>query len=180
MGLRPRRPLPHRRRHLRAPIPTTTSSTPPDPTGNGRVGAEPATITHPTRPRRRPGDDRLAPPTAPPHHALAGDDLKAEPDTDAGSDFRVRHDRVDKAGKVALRHHGTLFHIGIGRALAGTPLILLIHDLDIRVIHAATGEIIRAFTLDPEQQYQPTGNKRGGPSRPYGPYRPRKRKQPEP
>ena len=75
---------------------------------------------------------------------------KAGPDTDAGSDFRVRHDRVDKAGKVTLRHHGTLFHIGIGRALAGTPLILLIHDLDIRVIHAATGEIIRTLTLDPE------------------------------
>jgi transposase InsO family protein len=105
---------------------------------------------------------------------------KAGPDTDSSSDFRVRHDRVDKAGKVTLRHHGKLFHIGIGRTLAGTPVILLVHDLDIRVVHAATGEIIRTLTLDPERQYQPTGNKRGGPKRPYGPYGPRKRKQSEP
>lgn len=102
---------------------------------------------------------------------------KAGPNTDAGNDFRVRHDRVDKAGKVTLRHDGKLFHIGIGRPLASAPIILLIHDLDIRVIHAATGEMIRTLTLDPERQYQPTGNKRGGPSRPYGP---RKRKQSEP
>ncbi len=105
---------------------------------------------------------------------------KATPDHQPDNDFRVRHDRVDKAGKVTLRHHGQLFHIGIGRPHAGTPIVLLIHDLDIRVIHAATGEIIRALTLDPERQYQPTGAKRGGPRRPYGPYGPRKAKQPEP
>ena len=102
---------------------------------------------------------------------------KAGPDTDTSSDYRVRHDRVDTAGKVTLRHHGQLFHIGIGRTLAGTPIILLVHDLDIRIIHAATGEIIRHLTLDTTRTYQPTGAKRGGPSRPYGP---RKNKKPEP
>lgn len=102
---------------------------------------------------------------------------KANPDTDSSSDFRVRHDRVDKAGKVTLRHDGKLFHIGIGRTLAGTPVVMLVHDLDIRIVHAATGEIIRTLTLDPDHQYQPTSAKRGGPSRPYGP---RKSKQPEP
>jgi hypothetical protein len=105
---------------------------------------------------------------------------KATPDHHPDSDFRVRHDRVDKAGKVTLRNNGQLFHIGIGRPHAGTPIILLIHDLNIRVIHAATGEIIRALTLDPNRRYQPTGAKRGGPRRPYGPYGPRKSKQPEP
>jgi transposase InsO family protein len=107
---------------------------------------------------------------------------KATPDTnphDTG-EHRVRHDRVDKAGKVTLRHNGHLHHIGIGRPHSGTPIILLIHDLDIRIIHAATGEIIRRLTLDPSRTYQPTGNKRGGPRRPYGPYGPRKTKQPEP
>ena len=54
---------------------------------------------------------------------------------------------------------------------------MLIHDLTIRVVHAATGEIIRHFTLDPNRQYQPTGKPRGGPSRPYAP---RKNKTPEP
>jgi transposase InsO family protein len=102
---------------------------------------------------------------------------KATPDHQPHSEYRVRHDRVDKAGKVTLRHNSRLHHIGIGRPLAGTPIVMLIHDLHIRIIHAATGEIIRHLTLDPEHQYQPTGNKRGGPSRPYGP---RKTKQPEP
>ena len=102
---------------------------------------------------------------------------KAGPDVQPDSDYRVRHDRVDKAGKVTLRVNGQLFHIGIGRPLAGTPLIMLIHDLEIRIIHAATGEIIRTLTLNPDRQYQPTGAKRGGPRRPYGP---RKSKKPEP
>ena len=91
--------------------------------------------------------------------------------------FRVRYDRVDKAGKVTLRHNSRLHHIGIGRPHAGTPIVMLIHNLQIRIIHAATGEIIRHLTLDPNRRYQPTGNKRGGPSRPYGP---RKNKKPEP
>ena len=102
---------------------------------------------------------------------------KAAPDHHPDSEFRVRYDRVDKAGKVTLRHNSHLHHIGIGRTLAGTPIVMLIHDLQIRIIHAATGEIIRHFTLDPNRQYQPTGNPRGGPSRPYGP---RKNKKPEP
>ena len=46
--------------------------------------------------------------------------------------------------------------------------------------NATTGEILRTLTLDTTRNYQPTGAKRGGPSRPYGPYRPRKKQQPEP
>jgi hypothetical protein len=42
---------------------------------------------------------------------------------------------------------------------------LLIADLDIRIIHAATGEILRDFTLDPTRNYQPTG----APKRPTRP-----------
>ena len=54
---------------------------------------------------------------------------------------------------------------------------MLIHDLDVRVIHAATGEIIRQLTIDPERRYHGTGKPIGGPSRPYGP---RKNKKSEP
>jgi hypothetical protein len=90
---------------------------------------------------------------------------------------RVRHDRVDDAGKVTLRHNGKLHHIGIGRPHARTRVILLIDDLDIRIINATTGEILRTLTLDPNRQYQPTGKPIGGPKRPYGP---RKTKRPEP
>ena len=62
---------------------------------------------------------------------------------------RVRQDRVDTAGSVTLRINGRLHHIGIGRVHAATRILLLVHDLDIRVLNAATGEIIRDLTLDP-------------------------------
>jgi hypothetical protein len=69
--------------------------------------------------------------------------------------WRVRHDRVDTTGKVTLRHDGRLYHIGIGRTHARTPTVLLAADLDVRVIHAATGELLRHLTLDPTRNYQP-------------------------
>ena len=73
---------------------------------------------------------------------------------------RVRVDRVDTTGKVTLRHNGRLHHIGIGRAHARTHVLLLVDDLDIRIINAATGELLRALRLDPTRNYQPTGRPR--------------------
>jgi transposase InsO family protein len=96
--------------------------------------------------------------------------------TTPDSEFRVRHDKVN-AGSVTLRVDGQLHHIGLGQPLNGTPVVMLIHGYDIRVIHAATGEVIRRLTINPEHRYHGTGAKRGGPSRPYGP---RKNKKPEP
>ena len=62
-----------------------------------------------------------------------------------------------------LRHHGRLHHIGVGRTHAGTHILLLIQDLDIRIINAATGELLRQLTLDPDRNYQPTGRPPGPP-----------------
>jgi hypothetical protein len=59
-----------------------------------------------------------------------------------------------------------MHHIGLGRTLDGTRVILLIADLDIRVIHATTGEIIRALTIDPQRRYHGTGKPTGGPKGP--------------
>jgi transposase InsO family protein len=69
---------------------------------------------------------------------------------------RIRHDRIDKAGSVTVRHNSRLHHIGVGRTHAGTCVILLIQDLDIRVVNAATGELLRDLTLNPHIDYQPT------------------------
>ena len=74
---------------------------------------------------------------------------------DADSHDRIRHDKIDKTGCVTLRHNGRLHHLGIGRTHAGTHVILLVHDLDIRVVNAITGELLRELTLDPERDYQP-------------------------
>ena len=59
---------------------------------------------------------------------------------DTASHDRVRRDRVDKSGTVTLRVHGQLRHIGVGRTHKGTHVILLVQDLQIRVVNAATGE----------------------------------------
>ena len=74
---------------------------------------------------------------------------------------RVRHDRVDKAGSLTLRHAGRLHHIGIGRTHAGTCVILLVQDLQIRIVNAITGELLRDLVLNPEHDYQPTGAPKG-------------------
>jgi len=91
---------------------------------------------------------------------------KAAPDTEPDNDThnRVRRDRISKAGTVTLRIAGRLRHIGVGRTYAGTYVILLVQDLDVRVVHAATGELLRELTIDPRRDYQPTG-------RPPGPTR---------
>jgi transposase InsO family protein len=74
-----------------------------------------------------------------------------------GTHHRVRHDRIDKTGAVSLRRAGRMHHIGIGRAHAGKTVLVLIDDLNIRVIHDTTGEILRHLTLDPHRGYQPRG-----------------------
>lgn len=72
-----------------------------------------------------------------------------------GTHHRIRHDRVDKTGALSLRRAGRMHHIGIGRAHAGKTVLMLIDDLDIRVIDKTTGEILRHLTLDPSRDYQP-------------------------
>ena len=87
---------------------------------------------------------------------------KAAPGDRAGDTHdRVRTDRVDADGKLTLRVNGKLHHIGIGRTHARTPVLMLVRDLHIRVINAATGELLRELILDPARDYQPTGEPPG-------------------
>jgi transposase InsO family protein len=88
---------------------------------------------------------------------------KATPTAAPDPHHRIRHDRIDKTGSVTLRHNSRLHHIGIGRVHAGTDVIMLVNDLDIRVIAATTGELLRHLTLDPTRDYQPTGRPPGPP-----------------
>ncbi len=80
---------------------------------------------------------------------------KATPTGPARSEWRTRTDKVDKNGKLSLRYAGKMRHLGIGRAHAGTPVLLLIHDRDVTVSDANTGEIIAEHTIDPNRHYQP-------------------------
>jgi transposase InsO family protein len=101
-----------------------------------------------------------------PHRATPASAYTARPkaapgDRAADTHDRVRTDRVDANGKLTLRVNGKLHHIGISMTHARTPVLMLIHDLHIRVINAATGELLRELILDPSRDYQPTGQPPG-------------------
>jgi transposase InsO family protein len=102
-----------------------------------------------------------------PHRATPATAYTARPKATPGADRsrdthdRVRTDRIDTTGCVTLRLNGRLHHIGIGRTHAGTHVLLLVQDLDIRIIDAATGELLRQLVLDPSRNYQPTGRPPG-------------------
>ncbi|MGB6163186.1 MAG: IS481 family transposase [Pseudonocardiaceae bacterium] len=92
----------------------------------------------------------------PPRQAFNARD-KATPTTkklDLPPHTRVRHDKIDKTGTFTLRHNTKLHHIAIGRAHKGRKIIILIADLDIRVL-SDKGELLRHLTLDPTKNYQP-------------------------
>ena len=74
---------------------------------------------------------------------------------------RTRHDRVNKSGKITLRHGGQLYPISIGRTHARTRVTILTQDLDIRIIDATTGEPLRELILNTSQRYQRTGRPPG-------------------
>ena len=82
-------------------------------------------------------------------------------DEGAEPHYRIRHDRNRRqpcgiaTGTMSLRRAGRMHHISLGRPLKRTPVILIIDDLDIRVVNKATGELIRHLKLNPNIGYQP-------------------------
>ena len=91
---------------------------------------------------------------------------KAAPEGRIETHYRVRHDIIDTGGTVTLRLNGRLHHIGIGRTHARTHVLLLIDHDHVRVVHAATGELLRDLTINTSRNYQPTGRPPGHPPKP--------------
>lgn len=67
--------------------------------------------------------------------------------------LRVRRDRIDATGVITLRYNSRLHHIGIGRPHRNKRVLVLIADLNIRVL-THDGELLRELTLDPSRDYQ--------------------------
>jgi len=108
---------------------------------------------------RRP--HRSLPHRATPATAYAARPKAAPGDRTADTHHRVRTDRTDPAGKLTLRVSGRLHHIGTGREHARTHVLMLVQDLHVRIINAATGELIRELVIDPARDYQPLGRPPG-------------------
>ncbi len=60
---------------------------------------------------------------------------------------------IDTTGMITLRHRSRLHHIGLGRRYAAVRVLVLVADLDVRVI-TEDGELLRGLTLDPDRNYQ--------------------------
>jgi hypothetical protein len=80
---------------------------------------------------------------------------KVSPLGNVNGHWRIRQDRIDAGGRVSLRYNSRLYHIGVGRALKGTRVKLLIRNAHIRIIHDTTGELLQELILDPTRNYQP-------------------------
>jgi transposase InsO family protein len=72
------------------------------------------------------------------------------------SHYRIRHDRIDPSGVITLRYNSRLHHIGLGRAHTRRRVVVLVADLDVRVL-TEDGELLRELTLDPSRDYQRRG-----------------------
>jgi hypothetical protein len=60
---------------------------------------------------------------------------------------------------IVMKGNGFLIH---RTELPFAPhVLMLVQDLDVRIINAATGELIRVLTIDPTRDYQPTGASKG-------------------
>ena len=66
------------------------------------------------------------------------------------------HRGTSRARKLTLRHRTRLHHISVGHAHKGKRVIMLVDDLDVRVL-TEDGELLRRLTLDPSRDYQPQG-----------------------
>ena len=66
---------------------------------------------------------------------------------------RVRRDRVDRTGCFTLRYRSKLHHVAVGRAHKGERVLVLVADLDIRVIDE-NWVTLRHLELDQTVDYQ--------------------------
>ena len=81
---------------------------------------------------------------------------KATPQMDGQAilaNTKVRRDVVDRTGTVTLRHRSKMHRIGLGRAHRGQHVLILMAELDLRVIDEG-GNMIRHLTLDPSVNYR--------------------------
>ena len=96
------------------------------------------------------------------HRALAGKrpkqvygaGVKAGPDKQSiAYDWRIRHDKVDKAGKLTLRRAGKLHHMGVAKEYAGQHVLMLIDRTTVTITVQKTGEILSKHLIEPEKNY---------------------------
>jgi hypothetical protein len=83
--------------------------------------------------------------------------MSTEPAAPTASPTGVRRTRSTPKGKVTVRYHSRLHHIGIGRDPKNRPIKLLIRT-ETSTIDQQTGELPQQLTLTLAQDHQPIKN----------------------
>jgi transposase InsO family protein len=95
---------------------------------------------------------RALPPGTTPAQAYHARPQASPPNTATGH-FRIRHDTVDQFGKLTLRHGSRLHHLGIGRAHAATPVLILVTTTTITVVSKNHHRVLSSHHIDPDRNY---------------------------
>ena len=88
-----------------------------------------------------------------PHQAYEST-IKALPEGEGiTAHYRVRFDTVDQFGKLTLRRHGKVHHLGVGKIHAKMPVVMLVDETDVTVTHERTGEVLSTHVIDDNRNY---------------------------
>lgn len=87
---------------------------------------------------------------------------KAHPHSQPNAHLRIRHDIVDKFGKLTLRYGSRLHHLGIGITHAHTPVLILVTEHTVTVISKTGHHLLSSHTIDPDRNYWRNQNKNPG------------------
>jgi transposase InsO family protein len=80
--------------------------------------------------------------------------IKAAPTNQgAGTHYRIRHDTIDRHGKLTIRRAARLHHLGVGIHHANTPVLILIDEHHVTVTHHTTGQTLSRHTINPDRNY---------------------------
>jgi transposase InsO family protein len=87
---------------------------------------------------------------------------KAHPPGLPADTFRIRHDTVDQFGKLTLRHGSRLHHLGVSRAHAQTPVLILVTTKTVTVISKTGYHVLASHHINPDKNYWPNKHKNPG------------------
>ncbi len=109
-----------------------------------------------------PGCNRLLPVVVPTRVHFDGDNAALLHLADPLATIQPMNHPAIRAGRRLPNGTRTRMHrISVGRAHAGTPVIPLIADLDLRVVATATGELLRHLPSIPTSATSPAKNDEG-------------------
>ncbi len=67
--------------------------------------------------------------------------------------YRVRHDSVDKFGKLSLRRAGIMHHLGVGIEQRHKKVFMIVDHYKVSVIEKKTGEILSRHEIQPGRSF---------------------------